>query len=267
MSTPAERDPSDRGPLPLLYTAAAIAVAVAVIGFVSGTRDPGAPPLPAATGPEAARDDREVPTYADMAAGEHGPNSQLYRGALTAGLPALTDEVVREGDLDALRERRASARAYAGAPPTIPHAIDQRSAPACLACHERGARIGDRIAPAMSHARYQSCVQCHAPQQSSVPSPPAPALTENGFVGMEAPTLGTRAWPGAPPTIPHATWMRERCDSCHGVSGASPMRSTHPARQSCTQCHVPDAARSQTQPRLEAAIERFGSGPPPVRRR
>lgn len=259
-------DGADRGPLPLLYTGAAIAVSVAFIGFVSGTRDPGPPPLPQG-GALTAVDADEVPRYASMAAGERGPNGDLYVLDLAAGLPGVTDEVVREGDLEALRAKRSARRAYAGAPPTIPHAIDQLRQPTCLACHERGAKIGDRIAPAMSHEPHASCTQCHVPQTSPMTSPPAPALTENTFTGIAAPTLGTRAWLGAPPTIPHATWMRERCASCHGVSGASPMRSTHPWRQSCTQCHVPDAASSQRQPRLEGAIERWGAGPPPVETR
>lgn len=267
MSNPDRDEGSERGPLPALYIGAAIAVAVALIGFVSGTRDPGPPPMPARNGAVAATDTEEVSVYANMEAEARGPNGDLYHLDLTAGLPDLHAEVVREGDLDALRANRAERRAYPGAPPTIPHAVDQQRKPTCLACHERGAKIGDRIAPAMSHSTYQSCTQCHVPQSSPMPSPPSPPLTDNGFLGMAAPMLGTRAWGGAPPTIPHSTWMRDRCASCHGASGSSPMRSTHPWRQSCTQCHVPDAATSRDQPRLEAAIQRWGDGPPPVRTR
>ncbi|MBC7173216.1 MAG: nitrate reductase cytochrome c-type subunit, partial [Polyangiaceae bacterium] len=65
----------------------------------------------------------------------------------------------REASLSA----RLARRAYDGAPPVIPHAVDERGAPACLACHERGMRVDARIAPAMSHEPYTSCLQCHAP--------------------------------------------------------------------------------------------------------
>ncbi|HRC56557.1 MAG TPA: hypothetical protein PKU97_11575, partial [Kofleriaceae bacterium] len=77
------------------------------------------------------------------------------------------------------------------------------------------------------------------------PSLPLQEVADSAFVGLPAPGRGERAWPGAPPTIPHTTWMRERCDSCHGVWGASGLRSTHPWRQSCTQCHAPAAALDQ----------------------
>jgi nitrate reductase (cytochrome), electron transfer subunit len=60
--------------------------------------------------------------------------------------------------------------------------------------------------------------------------------------------MGERAGPGAPPTVPHATTMRERCSSCHGVAGALGMRSTHPWRESCTQCHAPSAVLDQRAP-------------------
>ena len=41
-----------------------------------------------------------------------------------------------------------------------------------------------------------------------------------------------------------ASLMRERCDSCHGV-WAGALRTTHPWRQNCVQCHTPSAARDQ----------------------
>ncbi|MBK6532709.1 MAG: hypothetical protein IPF99_24875 [Deltaproteobacteria bacterium] len=38
--------------------------------------------------------------------------------------------------------------------------------------------------------------------------------------------------------------MRGRCESCHGVLSQG-IRSTHPWRESCTQCHAPSAALDQ----------------------
>src|SRR5690606_28103466 len=114
---------------------------------------------------------------------------------------------------------RAERRAYDGAPPIVPHAIDERGAPACLACHEGGMRIDNRTAPAMSHEAFTSCLQCHAgPGERARQSTLAPSVaTTSSFVGLPSPTHGERAHAGAPPTIPHRTFMRERCASCHGA--------------------------------------------------
>jgi len=160
-------------------------------------------------------------------------------GLLREGLPAIDAPVAR--DPEALREAlagRAARRAYEGAPPVIPHAIDERSSASCLTCHRHGARINGRTAPAISHEAYVNCTQCHAPSVAR-PGTVAPVLTANAFAGRSARAHGGRAWLGAPPAIPHSTWMRGECASCHGVSGRSGIRTTHPQRKSCTQCHVP----------------------------
>jgi cytochrome c-type protein NapB len=130
----------------------------------------------------------------------------------------------------------------------VPHAIDQIGVPACLACHDRGMQVGALIARPMSHEPRASCVQCHVVSEDPRPGVITPPPPVNTFVGLAAPNGGERAWDGAPPTIPHATRMRERCDSCHGVLGVVGMRSTHPWRASCTQCHAPSAALDQRAP-------------------
>ncbi|HMP78034.1 MAG TPA: cytochrome c3 family protein [Pirellulaceae bacterium] len=139
---------------------------------------------------------------------------------------------------------RLSRRAFDGAPPVVPHPIDQMSTHSCLACHEEGRYIGKHVwAPPMSHPRYANCTQCHAEMHSTESSP---WLTvENSFQGREMSGPGSRAWEGAPPTIPHTTWMRENCLSCHGPQGANPIRTSHPWRVSCTQCHAPSAELDQ----------------------
>jgi nitrate reductase (cytochrome), electron transfer subunit len=94
----------------------------------------------------------------------------------------------------------------------------------------------------MSHKPYASCTQCHVVAVTPMPGGAELALDlrggENGFVGLEQPTSGPR-WTGiAPPQLPHRTWMRENCTSCHGPNGRDAIRSSHPYRQSCTQCHT-----------------------------
>lgn len=150
----------------------------------------------------------------------------------------------------ALRER-AARRAYDGAPPVVPHPIAQDSAAACLACHGPGLVIKDKVASKMSHELHTSCTQCHVPsvgpripvQDVALKEP----LAENQFVGLNAPLKGTRAWPLAPPTIPHRTLMRNDCLSCHGPQGLFGLRTPHPERQSCQQCHAPGAELDQHQ--------------------
>jgi nitrate reductase (cytochrome), electron transfer subunit len=144
---------------------------------------------------------------------------------------------------------RADHRAYEGAPPTVPHPITQSSAASCIACHGPGLAVKDRIASRMSHAHLLDCTQCHVPAQSPL-TPFAQTmllepLAENTFVGLAEYGRGVRAWPQAPPTIPHPTFMRSDCMSCHGPLGSQALRTPHPERQSCTQCHVPDAGLDQ----------------------
>ena len=64
----------------------------------------------------------------------------------------------------------------------------------------------------------------------------------------------SRAWrrdrgraPVPPParrrTIPHPLQLRENCLACHGGPAArAELRTTHPERVRCRQCHVPDVA-------------------------
>jgi nitrate reductase (cytochrome), electron transfer subunit len=144
---------------------------------------------------------------------------------------------------------RAARRAFDGAPPVVPHPIVQDSAASCLACHGPGLVIKDKVASKMSHAEYASCTQCHVPaggpEIPNVQSELLAALAENDFNGLAASQKGTRAWAQAPPTVPHSTLMRTDCMSCHGPQGLFGLRTPHPDRQSCLQCHVPNAERDQ----------------------
>lgn len=151
----------------------------------------------------------------------------------------------REGALKSTAAVRAERRAYDGAPPTVPH---ESFGAACTGCHdERGQSVpGVGFAPASPHDGTSKaggtvrCRQCHVFR-----------TTDDLFVRSEYEGLpqdlvaGDRATAGAPPRIPHRLLMRENCLACHAGPGArEEVRTTHPERTRCRQCHVP-ATRSQ----------------------
>ena len=185
-----------------------------------------APPVPAAM------------AWRELSGTRRGPNALFVNEIRKLG-PNMPAPEVREGRAERLLETlaaRATRRAFDGAPPRIPHAFDERSTAACVVCHAAGAMVADRIAPRMSHATYQNCTQCHvATDMAAIERSGAPA--ENAFVGS-MPHPGRRYLPGAPPVMPHPLAMRQTCLSCHGPLGPPGLRSTHPERANCTQCHV-----------------------------
>jgi hypothetical protein len=135
---------------------------------------------------------------------------------------------------------RATTRAYDGAPPPIPH---DAALGACATCHDDdGTAIsGVGVAPASPHGAVaasgamQRCRQCHAATTTRL------QFVASRFVGVaQGPWKGGRATPGAPPTIPHLLQLREQCLSCHAGAGARPeIRTSHPERARCRQCHIP----------------------------
>ncbi|MDC0936002.1 hypothetical protein OAS39_06925 [Pirellulales bacterium] len=165
---------------------------------------------------------------------------------------------------------RATRRAYDGAPPTVPHPVDQLDSASCMACHGEGLRTDSLRAGKIPHPFYASCTQCHVEQQASFAT--ASATYENSFAGVAAPSNGGRAAPGAspvvphttwmrealenrdpaadwvPPVVPHTTWMRDDCLSCHGRTAAPGMESSHPWRAHCLQCHGESLQRNQAMP-------------------
>ena len=148
----------------------------------------------------------------------------------------------------ALEERREH-RAYEGAPPTVPHPVAETGATECMACHGDGLRIdGERLATPMSHEYMTNCTQCHVPEAPGLAIPDArydELPVDNAFAGLERWGEGDRAYPGAPPTSPHPTNMREDCMSCHGTVARPGLRTTHPWKTQCTQCHAPSATLDQ----------------------
>lgn len=229
----------------------AVLIGVAFTGFFVGTTDDVASSatlreLPATS----AEGVVEAPDYRGLRldARGAGPGWEEERVALAALSPSRLDPVeIDAAGLAGTLAARASRRAYDGAPPTVPHPVDQGGYPECLACHEEGLRLRASTAPAIPHGELTSCTQCHVSTADAVPTggvdSPGPDAAGNLFVGLASPAAGPRAWSIAPPQIPHQSWMRENCLSCHGVNGANPMRSTHPSRESCTQCHTSTAER------------------------
>ena len=189
--------------------------------------------------------------YREIRDGNLGPNADwitvVEPHLMTAANVAPTDDPEYGGDKTQALAKREARRAYNGAPPTIPHAIPSTSVQACSVCHgENGQslRIGNQvIAPPMPHKKYTSCTQCHVPQNPVRED--EQRWLENSFVGVATPKEGDRAYPGAPPTIPHSVWMRESCMSCHGPNGQSALRSGHVWRTNCLQCHGQSATLNQ----------------------
>ncbi|MBT3343454.1 MAG: cytochrome C [Gemmatimonadetes bacterium] len=129
-------------------------------------------------------------------------------------------------------------RAYAGAPPVIPHEVDAEmlKTQSCNICHERGGfvRRYNAYAPVTPHPTYGNCLQCHA-----LPGT-ADLLTPSDWVSIRRPAIGRPALPGNPPPIPHTLQLREECLSCHaGPAAVAEVRTSHPERLNCRQCHVP----------------------------
>jgi nitrate reductase (cytochrome), electron transfer subunit len=231
---------------PSLQIGFSIVLGMAVIGFFVGIGEPPATgsPLVHKTEAAAAQESGAMPSYSMMRTTARGGSTWSEEVATLNGGASIEDPGTKASALAARSDRRA----YDGAPPTIPHPVRQNAAPECLACHEDGLRIRDRLATAMPHAELASCTQCHVVDSAPMPGetlPPDATFAPNAFEGMDSPTQGARAWAIAPPTVPHRTTMRERCMSCHGPNGRDPLQTPHPERRSCSQCHAPSAGLDQ----------------------
>jgi nitrate reductase (cytochrome), electron transfer subunit len=235
----------------LIITAA---LAVGVSGFFVGLRQASrfvpvqSPPIPVAVAEASAGAPAVAPRYLDIREQASRPNA-----GWASDLRALQPRAGQPTDWDRAEERSADwldRRAFDGAPPVVPHAIDQNNPMSCLACHEKPTQIGVRIAPAMSHPHYANCLQCHASSRGTgIPGERNQAISSlSSFVGAFPLGQASRAGEGAPPTIPHAVTHRESCLSCHGPQGNAPIRTTHPERASCLQCHAPDSKLDQAVP-------------------
>lgn len=180
-----------------------------------------------------------APAQVPLAAGEAAPVIASEAGVFEpgrSGRPTLDVPVRADAGgrtLDGFYRRRA----YPGAPPPVPHPVaDGRSigGRSCLVCHGDGGWVPafTAYAPVTPHPELASCLQCHVasgragPFRASTFAPPSPPSS-------------AAALPGSPPPIPHALQLRESCLACHaGPSAVREIRTTHPERVNCRQCHV-----------------------------
>lgn len=131
-----------------------------------------------------------------------------------------------------------SRRAYPGAPPVIPHALlDKRGigGKGCNGCHMKGGYVPTFSAytPVTPHPDWHNCLSCH------VPATEKSNFRNNDFVPATRPALPEAALPGGPPQVPHSLDNRTNCAACHGGPAAvKEIRTNHPERQNCRQCHV-----------------------------
>lgn len=226
----------------------AVVSVVAGIGFMTGTapgRYVAASPPPRAPRPSDANA-QPARTHAELSRSPWRGGVRAEAGQAwdpRAALGAATLPTSSPAAVAAALEARAATRAYDGAPPTIPHPVRQGSAAECRACHEDGLQLGAGVARQIPHDDFASCSQCHVVEATTVPRLAANAAATAGtsFVGARSPSQGVRAYEGAPPTVPHTTWLRNHCNACHGPSGRAALQTPHPDRQSCLQCHAPSA--------------------------
>jgi cytochrome c-type protein NapB len=163
-------------------------------------------------------------------------------------------------------------RAYPGAPPRIPHGLspDETRNGGCKTCHERGGfsqRFGAYV-PITPHPEMGMCLQCHV-GDAQLMSNPLPA-TDPSARCRQCHAPGVKRWrdssldwtplpwpelparTGAPPPIPHGLQLRGNCLACHSApSAVAEIRTPHPERSNCRQCHVEETlnARDFTRPR------------------
>jgi nitrate reductase (cytochrome), electron transfer subunit len=156
-------------------------------------------------------------------------------------------------------------RAYPGAPPSVPHGLtsEEFMTNRCNTCHLRGGYVSRfaSYAPVTPHPELAGCLQCHAADDAvvgiSLPDGSPDALCAQCHAGAERlppafagldwrpaswPEIGASDLPGGPPVVPHDFQLRGNCLACHAGPGATEeIRTTHPERANCRQCHLPAA--------------------------
>lgn len=256
MRTPARR---------LAVLAAFAAFATGVSGYFMGLRQSG-PRADAVSTPviQAAAPVPDgvpvAPNYSGLRTHAHQPNAAWQPRVSDLapapnsweGAPALSPQQQAEK-----RQLRESRRAFAGAPPVVPHPVNQQNSASCLACHGKTTRVAGLSVPQISHPAYTNCLQCHAAGTGPTSTWERPSeefatpLLDNSFSGVNAPRPASRAFVGAPPVMSHPLWMRQNCISCHGAGGSSAIKPDHAARQNCVQCHATNSALEQRPISLE----------------
>ena len=152
---------------------------------------------------------------------------------------------------------RDARRAYDGAPPVIPH---PPLGAACVSCHTDSGRSAPPVgyAPPNPHlatrgiGKTANCRQCHVFVRANT------QFVANSFSPfIQQPRSADKAVPGAPPVIPHSVFMRETCLACHDGPAARPeIRTSHPDRTNCRQCHMSQATTGDFDGQRSATTDR-----------
>ncbi len=143
----------------------------------------------------------------------------------------------READRAKSLAARAELRSFEGAPPVMPHSSSYTAgSKTCLDCHMEGIQIGKKVAHPMPHVTMANCTQCHVEQENRLFD--ELLVPGNNFSGDRPERKGISSMAGAPPVIPHGTLMRTACLSCHGEFGYAGLKTDHPSRSNCMQCHI-----------------------------
>jgi hypothetical protein len=245
------RRASSRGRLPsrLASIAAAAAIMVALILSLESARANrrGEPAHPAATaillpdGPIAAEADVFRLRPGDLAADPGAPRRTAAHPRTLATFRAL--------------------RAFPGAPPHIPHGLtaEEFRTTTCNTCHEHGGYSVrfQAYTPVTPHPELANCLQCHVGDATVVgialpdrdpdavcrqchqPGTPQASFATVDWRPAAWPTAGRGGRGGSPPPIPHDLQLRGNCLACHmGPGAVQEIRTTHPERANCRQCHV-----------------------------
>lgn len=128
-------------------------------------------------------------------------------------------------------KKRQENRLYDGAPPVIPHRLEDgfTDRTSCMSCH----KIGKMHGPNVLHEEQINCTQCHV--RAKVDTLFRPSNFKKYF---SHPSL-KRANPIGPPYIPHRVQDRKNCAICHIDNGArEELVPRHGNLMNCTQCHV-----------------------------
>jgi nitrate reductase (cytochrome), electron transfer subunit len=221
-------------------------------------------------------------------------------GSLVTGppIPAEADvfrlrpqDLAAAPDVDRRREAHPrtmsmyrALRAYPGAPPRIPHGltVEEFRGGRCDVCHERGGFVARfaAYAPVTPHPEMGACLQCHVADDALVgidfpdTSAPGQVCFQCHLLDRQPPTFAALDWPapawptlhspalpGGPPTIPHGSQLRENCLACHmGAGAVEEIRTTHPERANCRQCHVPGVEAGNGEFTRSAASGRVAGG-------
>jgi cytochrome c-type protein NapB len=156
----------------------------------------------------------------------------------------------------------------------VPHGLtgEEFRGLSCNICHLRGGWVArfNTYAPVTPHPEFSSCLQCHVAQDTLVgrplptsvdavtcdqchidPDADPETFVELDWVTVAWPETNLQAMPESPHQIPHDFQTRSNCLACHSGPGAViDLRTDHPERVNCRQCHVQAAENVESFPAL-----------------